>query len=110
MDEMVTRGSSVPSVASDLDFPVDVKDEKDHILVRADVPGIPRNQLNVTLEDGILTITGERKREEIKQGESYFFCERSYGTYSRSFRVPDVDEKSINEFTEKVNFFWKIKK
>jgi HSP20 family protein len=78
-------------------FDVDVQNNDDHIVVRADVPGISKDALNVTLENGILTITGDRKREESKTEGSYYLCERSCGSYSRSFRVPaDVDEKSIN--------------
>lgn len=94
MDEMITHGQSRLS-EGDFDFPVDVRNEKDHIVVRADVPGIPRDNLNITLENSILTITGERKKEKTDQSETYYSCERSFGTFSRSFRVPDVDKNSI---------------
>jgi len=78
-------------------FDVDVQNNKDNIVVRADVPGMSKDDLNVTVENGILTITGERKKETEKSEGSYYLCERSCGSYSRSFRVPaDIDEDSIH--------------
>ncbi|MHA2279543.1 MAG: Hsp20/alpha crystallin family protein [Promethearchaeota archaeon] len=90
-DDLLSRSETVH------DFEVDIKNEGDNVVVRADLPGISKDDLNVTIENRVLTITGERKRESEQQDENYYLCERSSGSYSRSFRVPaDVDEQSIN--------------
>lgn len=67
---------------------VDVTEEKDRILVRADLPGVKQEDISVELSEGMLTIKGERKHEaETKEGKTYRL-ERSYGSFLRSFTVP----------------------
>lgn len=91
MDELHSLSSDVKQ------FDVDVQNVGDDIVVRADVPGISKDDLNITVENGVLTISGERKREPKKKENSYYLCERFHGSYSRSFQVPpDIDDKSIN--------------
>jgi HSP20 family protein len=70
-------------------FPeVDIIDEKDHILVRADLPGMKQEDISVEVADNTLTIKGERKHEsETKEGKTYR-AERSYGAFLRSFMLP----------------------
>lgn len=70
-------------------FPdVDILDEKDHILVRADLPGMKQEDISVEVADNTLTIKGERKHEsETKDGKTYR-AERSYGAFLRSFTLP----------------------
>ena len=76
-------------------FPVDVRTRGEEIIVRADVPGISKKDLTVTLKDGSLSILGERKCEK-KESETLHQSERTTGTFRRKFKVPeDVDEESI---------------
>jgi HSP20 family protein len=67
---------------------VDIIDEKDHLLVRADLPGMKQEEISVEVADNTLTIKGERKHEsETKEGTTYR-AERSYGSFLRSFTLP----------------------
>jgi HSP20 family protein len=76
---------------------VDITEEKDRILVTADLPGMKQEEINVEVSEGILTIKGERKREsETKEGKTYR-VERSYGSFLRSFTLPaGVDAAKVN--------------
>ena len=79
-------------------FPeVDIIDEKDHLLVRADLPGMKQEEISVEVADNTLTIKGERKREtETKEGKTYR-TERSYGTFVRAFALPaNVDAAKVS--------------
>src|SRR5262249_33722858 len=68
--------------------PVDVFEKSDQLTFKAELPGIDREQLDVRVEDGVLTIQGERKQEaEVKEAEMYR-RERIHGTFSRSFTLP----------------------
>lgn len=76
---------------------VDISEEKDRILVKADLPGMRQEEIDVEVSDGVLTIKGERKREsETKEGKTYR-VERSYGSFLRSFTLPaGVDAAKVN--------------
>jgi HSP20 family protein len=79
-------------------FPeVDITEEKDRILVKADLPGMKQEEISVEVSEGVLTIKGERKREsETKDGKTYRI-ERSYGNFLRSFTLPaGVDAARVN--------------
>ncbi len=74
---------------------VDVAEEKDKILVRVEVPGVNENDLKVSFEDGLLTISGERQFER-KDDRNYHRIERTYGTFTRTFSLPrTVDTNAI---------------
>jgi HSP20 family protein len=74
---------------------VDVAEEKDKILVRVEVPGMNQNDLKVSFEDGLLTVSGERQFER-KDDRNYHRIERTYGTFTRTFSLPrTVDAGSI---------------
>ena len=75
----------------------DITEEKDRIVVRADVPGLKQEEISVEVSDGVLTIKGERKREtESKEGKTYR-VERSYGSFLRSFTLPaGIDATKVN--------------
>ena len=78
-------------------FPkVDIAETKDNFLITADLPGIDEKNVNITLDDGIITIKGEKKTDtEDKQGE-FYSRERSHGVFQRSFEVPAIiDENKI---------------
>jgi HSP20 family protein len=60
------------------------------------LPGVLRDDVKVSVEDGVLTIKGERKQEKIVNGEKTHRIERIYGSFSRSFSLPeDADDKHI---------------
>lgn len=78
-------------------FPtVDVVEEKDRVLVKADLPGMKEEDIHVEVEDGELTLRGERKKEtETKEGKAHR-VERTYGAFLRSFTLPaNVDRTRV---------------
>jgi len=70
---------------------VDVEETKNEINVKADIPGLSEKDLNVTLENNILTISGEKKEERKEEAKDhhYIVSERKYGSFSRSIRLPE---------------------
>lgn len=74
----------------------DIVERDDEYLIKAELPGVNREDIDVQLENGVLTITGERKLEQKKETDRSHRVERFYGKFSRSFRVPDdVDAEAI---------------
>tara|TARA_B100000959_G_scaffold211231_1_gene221989 strand:+ start:576 stop:1025 length:450 start_codon:yes stop_codon:yes gene_type:complete len=67
---------------------IDLYDDKEDLVVRAEIPGANEKDIDVSLEDGILSIKGERKLENEDNKDSYYRIERSYGSFSRSFKLP----------------------
>jgi len=70
---------------------VDVEETKNEINVKADIPGLSEKDLNVTLENNVLTISGEKKEERKEEAKDhhYIVSERKYGSFSRSIRLPE---------------------
>jgi HSP20 family protein len=81
---------------------VDVIDREQEILVRAEIPGVEKKDIQVDLSGQLLTIKGERRREEKKDEGEYFRSEIATGSFSRTIRMPeDVDlEKAKAEFKD----------
>jgi HSP20 family protein len=72
---------------------IDVIDRDDEVLVRAEVPGYKKEDIEVLVSDSSLTIKGETKTEEKEQKGDYYRCEISHGTFSRTIDLPvAVDE------------------
>jgi HSP20 family protein len=67
----------------------EVKETKDAYLFKADVPGMKESDLEVTLNRNRLTVQGKREQEHEDKGDTYYACERSYGSFSRSFTLPE---------------------
>ncbi len=67
---------------------VDMIDRKEELLVRADLPGLEQKDVEVSVEDGMLTIRGERKEEKETKEEDYYCCERWAGAFARSVALP----------------------
>ncbi len=67
---------------------LDVAETKDEIVVKAEVPGMDPKDIDISLSDGLLTIKGEKKQEREEKQEDYHLVERSYGTFTRSIRLP----------------------
>ena len=61
----------------------------DKLVLRADLPGLRKEDVDVEIEDGILTISGERSNEDVEDGEGYYHSERSYGQFQRSLALPE---------------------
>lgn len=70
---------------------VDIEEEDDKYLIKADLPGVEKDDIEVKLENGVLSIRGEKKTEkETGKGTKRHRTERFYGTFARSFTLPDA--------------------
>lgn len=69
---------------------VDVHEEQDRFVVRADLPGVEQKDIEITAEDGILTIRGERRSERRESDSGYERIERTSGTFLRRFTLPET--------------------
>src|SRR4029079_4568222 len=70
----------------------DVKENKDGYVFRADLPGVKEEDLEISLTGNRLTISGKREQERHEQGDTYYASERSYGSFSRAFKLPDGND------------------
>ena len=76
---------------------IDVEEKDGAYLIKADLPGMKKNDIHVELKNGYLTLRGERKSEHEENKENYHRMERTYGTFQRTLRVPEgVTEKDIH--------------
>jgi len=76
--------------------PVDIEEDKEKIVLTAELPGMRENEIDIQMEGGVLTIRGERKFENEKEGKNYHRVERAYGQFVRSFTLPNnVDRENI---------------
>lgn len=72
---------------------LDVKETDKQVIVKADLPGIDEKDISLTIQDGILSLRGEKKSEKTSEHENYHIMERSHGLFQRAIRLPDsVDE------------------
>jgi HSP20 family protein len=67
----------------------DITEDGKEYLIRAELPGLKKEDVKVTVESGVLTITGERKFEKEEKDRKYHRIERAYGSFVRSFSIPD---------------------
>lgn len=75
----------------------EVKETKDSYLFKADVPGVKQQDIDVTLNGNRLTITGKREAEKEEKADAYYTYERSYGSFTRAFTMPEgVDPNGIH--------------
>ncbi|HWP84783.1 MAG TPA: Hsp20/alpha crystallin family protein [Terriglobia bacterium] len=83
---------------------VDVFETPDSIILKADLPDVNKNDVDVSIENNVLTIKGERKLEREMKEHNYYRMERSYGNFSRSFTLPPTvdSEKAEAEFANGV--------
>lgn len=62
-----------------------------------ELPGVSETDVELSVDDGVLTIRGEKKTQEEKKGDTWYFSERQYGAFRRSFRLPaDADTQSVS--------------
>ncbi len=69
---------------------VDMSETKDEMIVRAEVPGMAKEDITVTLQDNVLTMRGEKKEEKRELDATFHRIERSYGSFVRSFALPTL--------------------
>ena len=76
---------------------LDVLQEDGDIVVRAELPGVKLEDVDITFQNGVLTISGVRQAEEQKEGSGYYIRERRYGSFRRSMSLPEgTDESNIS--------------
>ena len=75
---------------------VDIIENDSAYLVTAELPGVRKEDIQITLEDGVLRIAGERKQEQTEKARKFHRIERSYGAFTRSFSLPkNIDAEKI---------------
>ncbi len=72
---------------------VDVYEDRDEIMLRAELPGLEQKEVEVVIEDSTLTVRGERKLHREDKRENYQRVESSYGTFTRSFSMPSTIDR-----------------
>jgi HSP20 family protein len=76
---------------------VDIREEEGSYHLAADIPGVDREHIEITLENGVLTLKGERTREPLAKDQEYRRKERVHGTFMRQFSLPEtVDQQNIS--------------
>jgi HSP20 family protein len=81
---------------------MDLVETDDQFVLRADLPGLSEGDVNIEVEDGVLTVSGERKAEHEEKKEGYYRVERSFGSFRRSLTLPDgVDPESVTASVDK---------
>jgi HSP20 family protein len=74
----------------------EVKETKDSYVFKADLPGVKQEDLNISLTGNRLTISGQRNEEKKDEGETHYVHERSFGSFSRSFSLPEgIDAEHV---------------
>ncbi|HXC69046.1 MAG TPA: Hsp20/alpha crystallin family protein [Pyrinomonadaceae bacterium] len=81
-DEGIGRGAWAPSV--------DIYENKDQIVLEAELPGMKQEDFDLSIENNVLTLRGERKFEKTDETDNYHRVERSYGAFTRSFTLPQT--------------------
>jgi HSP20 family protein len=77
--------------------PIDLVEAEDHFVLKADLPGLAEGDVNIEVQDGTLTISGEREAEHEQREKGWYRIERSFGSFNRSLTLPDgVDPDRID--------------
>ncbi len=69
---------------------VDIFEDKENLVLEAELPGMKRDDFDLTIENNVITLRGERKFEKKTEGDNYHRVERSYGSFTRSFTLPQT--------------------
>lgn len=67
---------------------IDVFEEGDNVVVKAEIPGVKKDEIDVNVNGSMLTISGKKERSEEVKDENYYRCERSYGSFARTVELP----------------------
>jgi HSP20 family protein len=90
---------------------IDISEDDKNIFVEAEIPGVKKDELKLTLHDNILTIKGEKKKESEKRDKNYYRSERSYGSFQRSITLPvEVDSNKVDAKFDNGTLILKIEK
>lgn len=77
--------------------PMDLVETEDEFVLRADLPGLGEDDVDIEVKDHVLTISGERRSEHSEKGEGFYRVERSFGRFSRSLDLPTgIDASSVS--------------
>lgn len=82
IQEEILRGAWAPNV--------DIFENKEKLVIQAELPGLRTEDVDVSIENNVITLSGERKFEKQDEGDNYHRIERSYGSFSRSFTLPQT--------------------
>jgi HSP20 family protein len=75
---------------------MDLVETEDHLVLKADLPGMSRDDVEIEIKDGVLTVAGERRTDHEEKSEGFYRVERAFGRFSRSLTLPDgVDADSV---------------
>jgi HSP20 family protein len=69
---------------------MDIFENQDHLVLEADLPGMNRDDIDLSIENNVITLRGERKFDKKTEGDNYHRVERSYGSFTRSFTLPQT--------------------
>ena len=83
------EGQEEPMRVADWAPVVDISEDNQEYLIKAELPEVKKEDVKITMADGMLTITGDRKFEKEENGRKYHRVERAYGSFGRSFSLPD---------------------
>jgi HSP20 family protein len=76
---------------------LDMHEDKDRLIVKAEIPGLDPADIRLTLRDQVLTVTGDKKREKEEKDAHFYRMERAWGTFARSIRLPvPVDAAKVH--------------
>ncbi|HUU86014.1 MAG TPA: Hsp20/alpha crystallin family protein [Phycisphaerae bacterium] len=96
LDRFLDRGSDGGCEAVAGGFDVDVREDEERYTIEANLPGMEKDAVEVTFEDGVLTIEAEARRDEERKEANFHLRERQVGRCSRSFRLPaDADPEKV---------------
>jgi HSP20 family protein len=96
-----SRGEEKDMVSSAWNPSVDIYEKENEIVLKAEVPGIDENDIEIKIEDNTITLNGERKFEKETKEENYHRIERSYGSFYRSFTLPqNINQDKIKAESE----------
>lgn len=85
---------------------IDIKDTKGSIVVKAELPGMTEDDVNIEVHDGVMTISGETKAETENDDEGYYYKESHTGAFSRSFTLPAEVKEDKAEAEMKHGILW----
>ena len=89
----IWEGSQLPAAPA---FKVDITEDESAFHIEAEMPGLNKEDISLGVEDDVLTIKGERKKETEEKAKNYHRTERTYGSFSRSFNLGElVDQEHI---------------
>lgn len=75
----------------------DIRETKDQVVFEAALPGLSKKDIDITLQDGVITVSGERKERDVTENETVHCTENRYGKFVRSFSLPgEVDEDKVD--------------